>query len=556
MKIRLLLLLALLSFSSAYAQQYALNGDAVQQSCNCYLITEDLNGRKGSVWNVNQIDLNNSFDFTFDVFLGYNDVGADGIAFVLQPISTSVGSTGGGLGYEFISPSLAVEIDTYHNSDKNDPTYDHVAIQKAGDPVHGGSNNLAGPVAALSGNANIEDGQDHLLRIVWDVNTSTLDVYMDGDFKVSYTGDIVNDIFAGDGFVYWGFTGSTGGQRNEQRFCLSIIPSFSLGNNSSFCSGAEIQIVDESYSGLGNISSWQWDFGNGETSNQANPLITYGTSGGYNVTQIVTDQAGCSDTTVFPIVVEDTPDANLFANDICLGDTLGFTDQSTVASGNINSWQWHFGDGDSSGVQNPIHVYDTSGTFMVSLVASTQQGCSDSTSSSVEIFPLPIANSDYEIDLLDVTFINTSSGATDYLWIFPDSSISSLDNPQYSFPDTGHYPVTLIATSANGCTDTIELDVYLNEYVKVEVPNVFTPDGDGKNETWRPTLAGTENVQGVIYDRWGIRMISFDGASIAEWDGRTNGGKLAKAGTYFYHLNFNTIDGKSHNPTGTITLIR
>lgn len=548
------LLIAFFAFSSVYAQQYQVNGNAVQLSCNCYLLTQDLNTQSGSVWNTNEIDLNTSFDFTFDVFLGYNDNGADGIAFVLQPINTSVGSSGGGLGYQNVNPSLAIEIDTYYNGGNTDPTYDHIGIQRNGDVNHGTANNLDGPVGALPGNANIEDGQEHLLRVVWNAITQTIDAYIDGDLKVSYTGDIVNNIFSGDNTVFWGFTGSTGGARNEQRFCLSIIPDFNTGG-SSFCDGAAVQITDQSYSGLGSVASWQWDFDNGETSNSQNPIITYTAPGNYDITLAITDQAGCSDTTVFAITVEATPEADMLVNDICQGDTLSFTDQSTISTGNIDNWLWQFGDGNGSNLQNPVHVYDTSGTFNVSLLVSTPQGCADSVTSTVEIYSLPAASADYEVDLLDVTFANTSSGAVDYFWIFPDSTTSALENPEYAFPDTGHYPVTLVVTSTNGCTDTVVLDVYLDQYVKVEVPNVFTPNGDGHNETWKPILAGAENIEGTIYNRWGVKMISFDGG-LAEWDGRTNGGTLAKSGTYFYYLTFNTIDGKSHNPTGTITLIR
>ena len=79
-----------------------------------------------------QINLNNPFHFNIDLFLGCNNGGADGIAFVLQPISTSLGSSGGGLGYAGINPSFSVEFDTWQNSQYADPTYDHIAIQKNG----------------------------------------------------------------------------------------------------------------------------------------------------------------------------------------------------------------------------------------------------------------------------------------------------------------------------------------------------------------------------------------------------------------------------------------
>jgi len=88
-----LLLLLVLTFN--VKAQYQVNGNASQTSCNCYLLTPDQNNMSGSVWNLNQINLNNPFDYIFDVFFGYNDPGADGIGFVLQPISTSVGGSGG-----------------------------------------------------------------------------------------------------------------------------------------------------------------------------------------------------------------------------------------------------------------------------------------------------------------------------------------------------------------------------------------------------------------------------------------------------------------------------
>ena len=87
-----------------YAQTdkpYHLNGNATQEDCNCYTITNDKNDQSGSVWNINKIDLTLPFDYHFNVFLGCRDAdGADGIAFVLQPLSTSIGTTGQGLGIQ------------------------------------------------------------------------------------------------------------------------------------------------------------------------------------------------------------------------------------------------------------------------------------------------------------------------------------------------------------------------------------------------------------------------------------------------------------------------
>lgn len=109
-------------------------------------LTPDENYLIGSAWAEQQIDLRNSFDMTFKVFVGATN-GADGIAFVLQRVGTdALGGMGGGLGYYSLSPSVAVEIDTFRNTDLNDPAPqnspnndNHVAILKNGDITHDGS---------------------------------------------------------------------------------------------------------------------------------------------------------------------------------------------------------------------------------------------------------------------------------------------------------------------------------------------------------------------------------------------------------------------------------
>jgi hypothetical protein len=174
---------------------------------------------EGSVWSENMISLHQDFDVTFQVFLGYNDYGADGIAFVLQPVGTGItGGIGGGLGYFGISPSIAVEYDTYQN---DDPALDHISIQLNGDVNLSGT--LAGPVQASASVVNIEDGMWHSTRIVWNAGTKTMTVFFDDTFRLDYQDDIVANIFGGNSDVYWGFTGATGGAANLQQFCITSL---------------------------------------------------------------------------------------------------------------------------------------------------------------------------------------------------------------------------------------------------------------------------------------------------------------------------------------------
>src|SRR5689334_16081277 len=223
MKRRLLYLLLLFFVKTAVGQTYHTNGSAYSENCNCYTLTDAVATQSGSVWNKIKINLNQSFDYKFNVNLGSKDAdGADGMVFVLQNISVNIGTTGEGLGFSGVKPSIGVLIDTWQNANQNDPAYDHISINRDGDVNHSSANNLAGPVRALSNSDNIEDGQFHVLRIIWDATTKNLSAQVDGVDRVQTTIDLVGQVFNNDPEVFWGFTAATGGSTNHQRFCTSL----------------------------------------------------------------------------------------------------------------------------------------------------------------------------------------------------------------------------------------------------------------------------------------------------------------------------------------------
>jgi hypothetical protein len=167
---RLIAFAILLSCFNSSNAQYTVNGSAFQNSCRCYTLTPNVSFQKGSVWNNNRINLNQSFDFTFQVYLGCSDGnGADGMAFLLQPLGTSTISSspaGGGMAYSGVTPSLAVTLDTYQNIDvsninDNDPAYDHIAIQLNGVTSHNSVNTITPNTRASATSDNIEDCIDH-----------------------------------------------------------------------------------------------------------------------------------------------------------------------------------------------------------------------------------------------------------------------------------------------------------------------------------------------------------------------------------------------------------
>ena len=175
---------ALLLFPGSVLSQYQVNGNATTLSCNCYQLTPNLNTQSGSVWNINSISLNQPFDFTFDIFLGCNNGGADGIVFGLQPVGTGIGTSGGGMGFQGVTPSVGFFIDTWQNTNNNDPIADHFSINANGDINHnGGVNDLAGPASLPF---NIEDCAWHTLQITWNPLTFTLQGYIDNVLYLTY----------------------------------------------------------------------------------------------------------------------------------------------------------------------------------------------------------------------------------------------------------------------------------------------------------------------------------------------------------------------------------
>jgi hypothetical protein len=218
----MLAFLFLANIKCMQSQIYFLNGDAVAVGEDCYQLTGESNNQNGTVWYAEQIDLLQPFTLQFRMNLGQLDGnGADGMCFVLQTVGTgAIGANGGGMGYLNFGTSLGIEFDTWQNGDYDDPGFDHIAIEKNGDINHNSPNNIAGPVQADVFDQNIEDGEDHIVRIEWDPDLESLRVYFDCVFRLQGDIDLVNTIFQGNSLVYWGFTAATGGAFNNQSVCL------------------------------------------------------------------------------------------------------------------------------------------------------------------------------------------------------------------------------------------------------------------------------------------------------------------------------------------------
>jgi hypothetical protein len=231
-----------LACQTVKGKTWCFNGSAsANSSTGVITLTPAENTRGGSAWNEDPIDLSQDITFSFMVFLGEHDYGADGIAFVLQSESlTALKAQGGSLGYgnpgmtgPGIQPSIEIEMDTYENigaEDTYDPTpNDHLMLAEDGDENYFNYTNT--PFYNF-GNKNIEDGREHWLLVKWEASSQTLQVYWDGTRRLVYQKDLVGEIFDNDPMVWYGFTGATFAFNNLQYFYEGV-PLYYLTGSSS-----------------------------------------------------------------------------------------------------------------------------------------------------------------------------------------------------------------------------------------------------------------------------------------------------------------------------------
>jgi gliding motility-associated-like protein len=210
-------------------------------------------------------------------------------------------------------------------------------------------------------------------------------------------------------------------------------------------------------------STYFWDFGDGNTSNDFSPTHLFASSGIYEVKLVVSTAFGCLDSITQTINVLDVPVPAFSNTTECLGFITEFEDES---AGNPTSWDWDFGDGNNSSVQNPQHLYNTAGSFNVTLIVENSLGCSEAVTQAVLVNTIPIPDFDASDFCLgdETSFSNTTQGVTiDQLWDFGDSNTSNDVNPTHTYGVTGTFEVTLIAYGGSGCSDTIIQSITITE---------------------------------------------------------------------------------------------
>jgi len=322
------------------------------------------------------------------------------------------------------------------------------------------------------------------------------------------------------------------------------------------CKGKTVHFVNHSTGGF----SYFWDFGvPGATSTEFEPTYTYPDTGTYVVKLVVNGGSTCPDSIsrLVKIYPEYSADFD-WTGKLCPDEPIQFRDLSVATYPPVVSWNWSFGDGNTSTAQNPAHVYARpGGPQQVVLISKSQLGCRDT---AVKTLPMPyfdpFAGND-TIIVLGYPYTFNGSGSQFYQWSPTDYlSDPNIRNPSASFPDTGRYTYVLTGSSEEGCVGTDTIEIWVVAYDNIFVPNAFSPNGDGVNDMLMPRIVGYSNINFFrIYNRYGQQVFNSANENYPAWDGTYNG-QTAELGTYFWVINVTAANGEKITKKGDVILIR
>ena len=332
-----------------------------------------------------------------------------------------------------------------------------------------------------------------------------------------------------------------------------IIAGFTTVPDSFLCQGSPVTFTNTS---LGTSLSYNWYFGDGNTATTANAVHVYPDQGTYNIVLVVTNYIPCTDTAYHTIAVDSMSAISILATDsvLCGGHDVTFTGiYSTFGNTGVT---WTFSDGEGA-VQNAnpvVHAFAAGGVYTVS-VEAFYRACPDtSASKQVRVYGYPTVDLGPDTSIcagsVSLTlFDNINAGNPAATWLWNNGGTT----PEMLVTEPGNYYVTV---SIDGCEATDSVNVQSGCYL--DIPNAFTPNGDGINDYFlpRPLLAkGLASFTMNIYNRWGQLIFETTNIEGRGWDGRFNA-VMQPEGVYVYVIEATFIDGQKEHHQGNLTLLK
>lgn len=345
---------------------------------------------------------------------------------------------------------------------------------------------------------------------------------------------------------------------------------FANFNNSTICLGDALTFANLSSSSDGTLISNQWDF-NGDNVvdlDKENPVYTFSVSGNFMTRLVVISKYGCTDTMVKQIFVNPKAVGVLTSDNKsgCPPLLVNFVSTSTISSGTFTT-TWDFGDGSPSvtNFTSQGHSFNA-GTYDINLTLVSDAGCITRFAQPgyVSVYPVPVAGFKVEPEEIDedepiLNVINESSADANFIKYYVN------DGSSFGTPNFTHYIKNLkqtkplvvqIVKNQYGCGDTIFKVLNIKPAYVIYFPDVFTPNGDGTNDDFRPKGVGILKFNMNIYDRWGHQVFQTNDMTLT-WDGKAkNGDDSIKEDVYTWKAQVTDVFNKNHFLVGRVTIIR
>ncbi|MBO6514916.1 MAG: PKD domain-containing protein [Bacteroidia bacterium] len=332
------------------------------------------------------------------------------------------------------------------------------------------------------------------------------------------------------------------------------------------CFGQTTNFTSTTTISSGTIATQAWKYNDGETAAGSPISRLFPNPGEYSLTLVATSDQGCVDSLSRSITIAPKPTVDISVADAagCQPFTPDFTNNSSVSTGNIVSYEWDFGDGTERTGLNPGHTYPTPGMYAVTVMAETDAGCRDTFQMpmAIEVLAKPLAAFSFtpvEPSLLnpDITFTNESSvDATTFDWRITNGTTYSTRDVSTTL-EPGDYVATLIAIAANGCSDTTEQNIHVKLDFFIHAPTAFSPNKDHVNDLFGMNGMVSE-VQGYsmsIFNMWG-ELIFYSENPLEKWDG-TYQGKDVHTGSFPYIVRYRHIEtDRWETLNGVVQVIR
>ncbi|MET0463634.1 MAG: PKD domain-containing protein [Chitinophagaceae bacterium] len=336
-------------------------------------------------------------------------------------------------------------------------------------------------------------------------------------------------------------------------------------SDSVLCDAGLVNFTDSTTSSEP-ITSYSWNFGDGNTSTEQQPAHYYTAPGSYDITLTVSTQSGCVNTytKTMGVRVIARPDIAISGDSTaCIYDSLLHTGLFLQPDTSAVTWRWIFPNGNTSNLQNPPAQTYQPGSYTVFAYATNSDGCIDTAAKNITIYALPTVTMPGQMTIA-VGFADTipasySNGVNQWTWTPPYAlSCFNCPRPVASPRSTTTYQVAF--SDINGCKNTGSIEVVvICKDANFYIPNTFSPNGDGNNDRFYPRGRGLYMIRSMrVFNRWGEsvfenRSFSANDAN-AGWDGRYKGNRV-QPDVYVYQIEIQCDNGETIKLSGNIALI-